>query len=92
MPCVWQSESNIVKMRNSMIPWRRGKNVYARQLETQMVHLMTWKVSSVWGAMVMEFKFSKKVSVLRKKCIEIVGGWSLTKVTKGGHSQSPSER
>lgn len=86
MPRAWQSESNIVKMRNSVIPWRRGKNVYARQLETQMVHLMTWKVSSVWGAMVVEYKFSKKVSGLRKKCIGLLGGWSLPTVTKGGHS------
>ena len=51
-----------------------------------MVHLMTWKVSSVWGAMVVEYKFSKKVSGLRKKCIGLLGGWSLPTVTKGGHS------
>lgn len=83
MPCVWQSELNIEKMRNLVISRRSGKiTVIGSWKHKSFFLLKTWKVSSVLGEMVMVYQLSKKVSRLRKKYIGILMCWALPPATK----------
>ena len=64
------------RIRNSVIPKKKWKNYCARQQEPQMVVLVTRKVSSILGAMVVAQQISKKERLLQEKCVGILRGCS----------------